>query len=505
MKKEGFNMSVDNFQNQKKQQNHNQLKIKQKNIVLKNPEKAKEIWKKCLDIIRQNLNGLSFKTWFEPIEPIGFDKNELVIKLPFDFSWDYIEVNFNSLIKKALFESIGENAKLTYIYDNENSQLSETQNYYPLIYNVNSNEGARYQQVSNDIKWNLNQLNEEDNFETNLNEKFTFDNFIKGEGNQLARAAAIAVAEQPGGTSFNPLFIYGGVGLGKTHLIQAIGNHVIINKKAKRVLYTTAEKFTTEFVDSIKKGNTNEFTAFYRKVDILIIDDIQFLSGKESTTDTFFHIFNSLYQLGKQIVLSSDKPPKSLAGIDERLISRFQWGLSVDIQPPDLETRIAILIKKSESFNLDIDLSIVEYLATNITNNIRELEGALIKLLAKASLEGKEITLDLAREIVKSISTEKRQTITLDQIQNIVAEYFGVNTDALRSKTKKKEFVQARQIAMYFCKKFTNASLKTIGLNFGGRDHTTVIHALQTVEEQLKDNSFAEMLSSIQRKIEYKT
>jgi len=295
------------------------------------------------------------------------------------------------------------------------------------------------------------------------------------------------------------------VGLGKTHLIQAIGNHIVRNKKAKRVLYTTAEKFTTEFVDSIRKGNTNEFTAFYRKVDILIIDDIQFLSGKESTTDTFFHIFNSLYQLGKQIVLSCDNPPTSLSGIDERLISRFQWGLSVDIQPPDLETRIAILIKKSEAFNLDIDLSIIEYIAANITNNIRELEGSLIKLLAKASLEGKEITLDLAREIVKSVSTEKRPTLTLDQIQNIVAEYFGVSTDSLRSKTKKKEFVQARQIAMYFCKKFTNASLKTIGLNFGGRDHTTVIHALQQVEEQLKDNAFADMLSTIQRKIEYRT
>ncbi len=496
-------MSVDNFQNQNNQKI--QLKTKQKNIVAENPEKAKEVWNKCLNVIRQNLNGLSFKTWFEPIEPIGFDKNELIIKLPFDFSWDYIEVNFSSLIKKALFEAIGENAKLTYIYDSENGSSNDSENYYPSNYYGYPNNGSHYQQIAKEIRWTVNRPSEEEYFETNLNEKFTFDNFIKGEGNQLARAAAIAVAEQPGGTSFNPLFIYGGVGLGKTHLIQAIGNHIVRNKKAKRVLYTTAEKFTTEFVDSIRKGNTNEFTAFYRKVDILIIDDIQFLSGKESTTDTFFHIFNSLYQLGKQIVLSCDKPPKSLSGIDERLISRFQWGLSVDIQPPDLETRIAILIKKSEAFNLDIDLSIIEYIAANITNNIRELEGSLIKLLAKASLEGKEITLDLAREIVKSVSTEKRPTLTLDQIQNIVAEYFGVSTDSLRSKTKKKEFVQARQIAMYFCKKFTNASLKTIGLNFGGRDHTTVIHALQQVEEQLKDNAFADMLSTIQRKIEYRT
>lgn len=497
-------MSVDNLQNKTNQN----VELKSKKYGFKNPEKAKEIWKKCLEIIKQNLNGLSFKTWFEPIEPVGFDKNELTIKLPNDFSWDYIEVNFNSLIKKALLETIGENAKLTYIFDTDSTssnQITITENYYPINYNLNSISGSKINQYSKEINWNINRSQEEEYFETNLNEKFTFDNFIKGEGNQLARAAAIAVANQPGGTSFNPLFIYGGVGLGKTHLIQAIGNYIVKNKKAKRVLYTTAEKFTTEFVDSIRKGNTNEFTAFYRKVDTLIIDDIQFLSGKESTTDTFFHIFNSLYQFGKQIVLSCDKPPKSLSGIDERLISRFQWGLSVDIQPPDLETRIAILIKKSESFNLDIDLNIIEYIAANITTNIRELEGALIKLLAKASLEGKEITLDLAREIVKSVATEKRSTLTLDQIQTIVAEYFGINTDILRAKTKKKEFVQARQIAMYFCKKFTNASLKTIGLNFGGRDHTTVIHALQTVEEQLKDNSFAEMLSTIQKKIEYKT
>ncbi len=493
-------MSVDNLQNQKIL-----LINDKKRSVYKNPEKAKEIWNKCLEVIKQNINGLTFKTWFEPIEPIDFENDELTIKIPNDFSWDYIEVNFNVLLKKALLYAIGENAKLTYIFDSENSPDETPEQRYISYYRSHLLTSKNSVQNGNSslIRVNNSKKEQEEVFETNLNEKFTFDNFIKGEGNQLARAAALAVANSPGGTSFNPLFIYGGVGLGKTHLIQAIGNYVIQNNKAKRVLYTTAEKFTTEFVESIKKGNPNEFTSFYRSVDILIIDDIQFFSGKESTTDTFFHIFNSLYQLGKQIVLSCDKPPKSLAGLDERLISRFQWGLSVDIQPPDLETRIAILIKKSEAYNLDIDLNIIEYIATNITNNIRELEGALIKLLAKASLEGKEITLDLAKEVVKSVATEKKSTLTLEQIQKIVADYFGVTTDILRSKTKKKEFVQARQIAMYFCKKFTNASLKTIGLNFGGRDHSTVIHAIQTVEESMRDDSFVDMLSAIQRRIEY--
>lgn len=490
-----FSMNVDILQNNIKIVGQNESQVKKSSL---NIDKAKEVWNDCLKIIKQNINALSFKAWFEPIEPVDYSDSELTIKLPNDFSWDYIEVHFNSIIKKALLETIGPKAKLTYFYtsDGETIQDKNIRDYSELKSEKKINDFKKHSKEENRFK-------KEENFETNLNERFTFDNFIKGEGNQLARAAAFAVANSPGGTSFNPLFIYGGVGLGKTHLIQAIGNYVVINSKAKKVLYTTAEKFTIEFVESIKKGNTNEFTSFYRSVDILIIDDIQFFSGKESTTDTFFHIFNSLYQLGKQIILSCDKPPKSLSGLDERLISRFQWGLSVDIQPPDLETRIAILIQKSEAYNLDIDNSIIEYIATNITNNIRELEGALIKILAKASLEGKEITMELAREVVKTVATEKKSTLTLDKIQNIVADYFGISPDILRSKSRKKEFVLARQIAMYFCKKLTNASLKTIGLSFGGRDHTTVIHAIQSVEENLKNDSFVDKLSEIQRKIEF--
>jgi len=257
-----------------------------------------------------------------------------------------------------------------------------------------------------------------------------------------------------------------------------------------------------EYVDSIRKNSVNDFSSFYRTVDVLIIDDIQFFAGKESTTDTFFHIFNSLHQLGKQIILSSDKPPKSLSGLDERLISRFHWGLSVDIQPPDLETRIAILMKKCETFGLEINTEIIEYISSNITNNIRELEGCLVKILALASLEGKEITLELAKEVVKSIATDRKFSITIEQIQKTVSQYFEIPEDMLRSKTKKQEFVRARQISMYFCKKFTNASLKTIGLHFGGRDHSTVIHSIQSVEEMLNEEKFVSIINSIQRKIE---
>lgn len=461
-------------------------------ISKSNTDEAQKVWKNCIQIIKDHIGGLSFKTWFEPIIPTDFSNDTLTVKIPNDFSWEYIEVHYNTLIKKALLHSIGDKAKLVYIIDDKIKNEPEKIIGHEL--KVKTFNQLSTQEKSIDVDAAI--------FETHLNEKFSFDNFIKGEGNQLARAAAYAVANSPGGTSFNPLFIYGGVGLGKTHLIQAVGNAVLKNNKAKRVLYTTAEKFTMEYVDSIKKNSTNEFSSFYRKVDVLIIDDIQFFALKEATTDTFFHIFNSLHQLGKQIILSSDKPPKSLSGLDERLISRFHWGLSVDIQPPDLETRIAILLKKCESFGLEINSEIIEYISSNITNNIRELEGCLVKILALASLEGKEITLELAKEVVKSIATDRKFSITVEQIQKIVSQYFEIPEDMLRSKTKKQEFVQARQIAMYFCKKFTNASLKTIGLHFGGRDHSTVIHSIQSVEEMLTEDKFISIINSIQRKIE---
>ncbi|MCX8011235.1 MAG: chromosomal replication initiator protein DnaA [Ignavibacteria bacterium] len=454
-------------------------------------EKAKEIWKECLNIIKEHTGNLAFKTWFAPIQPVSFENNTLIVKVPNSFSWEYIEVHYNTLLKKTLLNVIGDNAKLKYIVDSE--KLDE------------DSESIQEKIVFHETQTPLQSkktIEAQSEFETHLNEKFTFDNFIKGEGNQLARAAAFAVANSPGGTSFNPLFIYGGVGLGKTHLIQAIGNYAIAMKKARRVLYTTAEKFTLEYVESIKKNSTNTFSSYYRTIDILIIDDVQFFAGKESTTDTFFHIFNSLHQIGKQIVLSCDRPPKSLSGLDDRLISRFQWGLLADIQPPDLETRIAILMKKSESFGLEINPQIIEYIATHITNNIRELEGCLVRILALASLEGKEINFDLAKEVVKSIATDKKFSITIDQIQKTVCEYFEIPDDMIRSKNKKQEFVLARQVAMFLCKKYTNASLKTIGLHFGGRDHSTVIHSIQMVEESLLDEKFSKIINSLQRKLE---
>jgi chromosomal replication initiator protein len=338
---------------------------------------------------------------------------------------------------------------------------------------------------------------------SNLNSRYTFDNFVKGDSNQLARAAALAVGNNPGGTSFNPLVIYGGTGLGKTHLMHALGNHAIALGKAKRVCYVSSEKFTVDFVEAIQADRVNEFSQFYRSMDLLIVDDIQFFSGKEKTQDNFFHTFNTLYQLGKQIVLSSDVPPKELRGLDDRLISRFQCGLTADVQAPDLETRIAILQKKAQENGLDLPQGVIDLIAANVTTNIRELEGCLISLLARASLENREVTPDLAKDVLRMVVQDMKAPVSIEQIQRSVADFLDIPFDLLRAKTRKQEIVYARQISMYLSKELTNSSLKTIGLHFGGRDHSTVIHACQTVDDRLKsDPGFRQQLDLLRRRLE---
>jgi chromosomal replication initiator protein len=384
---------------------------------------------------------------------------------------------------------LGKEAKLTYV-------IAEELSFIDVGDTVSKNSVAHTAPVEKPKPKN--------SVESNLNPRYTFDNFIKGEGNQLARAAAGAISDNPGGTSFNPLFLYGGVGLGKTHLIQAIGNQIAKNFPEKKVIYLSSDIFTVEFVESIQTNRVNEFSNFYRSMDVLIIDDIQFLIGKEKTQDLFFHIFNTLHQSRKQIILSSDKAPKDLKGLDERLISRFQWGLTADIQPPELETRIAILKRKAETYGMLVSNEILEYIATNITSNIRELEGCLIKLLANVSLNSKEINFELAKKTVKEIATDRKTTtLTIENITKVVCDHLGVAENKIRDKTRKKEIVLARQIAMYLAKNLTLSSLKTIGLHFGGRDHSTVIHACNTIEEyKVTDVSFSKILEEIKNKVE---
>ena len=338
--------------------------------------------------------------------------------------------------------------------------------------------------------------------DSRLNRSYTFERFIEGDCNRLARSAAWAIAREPGGTSFNPFLVYGGVGLGKTHLIQAVGNYAQ-GTADRTVLYVSSERFTTDFVQSIRRNRIGEFSMFYRQIGVLIVDDVQFFSGKEKTQEEFFHIFNALHQSGRQIVLSADRPPRDIEGIEKRLLSRFQWGLSADVQPPGLETRIAILQRKAEDDGVDLDEAVIEFIAHNIKSNIRELEGALIRLLAHSTLHQRDLDLALAKDVLHDLVEDRQVNLTIEEIQRIVCEYLDLAEDLVRDRTRKREAVRARQIAMYFCKQWTQHSLKTIGLHFGGRDHSTVIHANQSVEDQMEtDEPFRSLVETIGRKIE---
>lgn len=437
-------------------------------------------WDQCLSIIKESISPQSFTTWFKPINPIKLEQSSLTVEVPSLFFYEWVDSHYTGLINQALLQVLGDKAGL--------------------VYSISKNGNGEMPQIPTmDKKKPMNHRDKN----SNLIERYNFENFVEGANNQFARAAALAVAESPGKTTFNPLVIYGGVGLGKTHLIQAIGNFALVKGIARHVLYVDSEKFTIEFINSIQNNKTTEFSSIYRNVDLLLVDDIQFFINKERTQEEFFHTFNALYNSGKQIVLSSDRPPKELHDIEERLISRFQWGLVTDIQPPDLETRIAILQQKADENSINIPGEIIEFIATNVTSNIRELEGSLIRLLAYASLNGKDITLEIAKDVLKNLSLKKKKNILIEEIQRITSDHFGISDDMLRAKTRKKEIAYVRQIAMYLSKELTKNSLKTIGLHFGGRDHSTVIHAIQCVEKLIQEeNNTREEVVELKKKIE---
>jgi chromosomal replication initiator protein len=469
-------------------------------------EEARDVWRACLELIREKVNTQSFKTWFEPILPLHLRAGKLTVQVPSQFFYDWLEEHYYSIITSTLTKVLGKGAQMDYALGPE-EHPAETSVQVSLppprtdrkSFPQQPDTFTTFLPTSAGISIN----SSVPSFQTSLNPRYTFDNYIKGDSNQLARAAALAVANNPGGTSFNPLVIYGGVGLGKTHLIHALGNYAIANGKAQRAIYVPSDRFTQEYIDAVARDRINDFSNFYRSMDILVVDDIQFFAGKEKTQDSFFHTFNVLHQLGKQIVLSSDRPPKELKGLQDRLISRFQWGLTSDIQPPDLEMRIAILRKKSGDDGIDMPEEIIEFIAANVTSNIRQMEGCFINLLAAASLSSREITLDLAREAVKVVVGDVRSPITIETIQRTVCEYFDIPDDLLRAKTRKQEIVNARQIAMYLAKELTNSSLKTIGLHFGGRDHSTVIHAYQSVEDQMRiDQKYQANVNQIRRRLQ---
>lgn len=459
------------------------------------------VWENCLNSIKENVNEQSFKTWFEPIKPTKLNQNVLTIQVPSPFFYEYLEEHYVQILKRAIVKELGANARLEYsiVVDKGNSQES------PKTLNIKTN--GQKQDINSNPKGYGPDSEHLKNFyfDSPLNKNYIFDNFIEGDCNRLARAAGLAVADKPGITSFNPLFVYGGVGLGKTHLIQAIGNKVKEKNPDASILYVSSEKFTNQFIDALRNNKVQDFSAFYLNLDTLILDDVQFMSGKEKTQDIFFHIFNQLHQSGKQIIMTSDCPPKDLKGLQERLLSRFKWGLTADLQSPDFETRVAIIHRKMESEGSFIPNNVIEYLAYSVDTNIRELEGVLISLIAQSSLNKKEIDLELAKQTLQNIVQDIETEVGIDYIQKYISDYFKVNVESLRAKTRKKEIVIARQVAMYFAKEYTNHSLKVIGYHFGGRDHSTVIHAIQTVNDIMDtDKKFAETIKDIESNLKVK-
>jgi chromosomal replication initiator protein len=474
-------------------------------------KKTVEVWENCLKIIKDNINYQSFKTWFLPIKPVKLKDNVLTIQVPSQFFYEWLEEHYIGLLKKTIKKELGNEGRLEYSIIMDNTEEGPG----PYTVNVPTGEKKAIDNPSVSMPIDLNRGNSKEipnpfiipglkkiRVNSQLIESYSFENFVEGDCNRLARSAGYAVANNPGKTSFNPLLIYSGTGLGKTHLSHSIGLQVKNNFPEKTVLYVTTDQFINQFIDSVKNNNQNDFIHFYQMIDVLIIDDIHNLAGKEKTQDVFFHIFNHLHQKSNQIVLTSDKPPVEIKGIEPRLLSRFKWGLSADLQIPDLETRIAILHKKLYNDGIDIPQEVVEYLAYCINTNIRELEGALISLLAQSSLNKKTITLDLARQMIDKFVKNTSREISIDYIQKVVCDYFNIPIEMIHSKTRKREIVQARQLSMYFSKKHTKASLASIGLHCGNKDHATVLHACRTVNNLVEtDKQFRTFVEELDKKI----
>ena len=450
---------------------------------------VKEVWDKCLQVIKANISEQSFNTWFEPIVPSRLDGKTLTIQVPSQFFYEWLEENYIHVLRRALDYAIGRDGQLEYsiIVDTGTDRQPPIKVHVPTTNSPEAAE-ARQKAAAEPKKPNPSPSTGPNAAELDiyLNSNYSFDNYIEGDCNRLARSAGMAVAQRPGVTSFNPLLIYGGVGLGKTHLVQAIGNHIKGHYHNKSVLYVSSEKFTNQFINAIKSNTLQDFTDFYMKVDTLILDDVQFLSGKEKTQDTFFHIFNHLHQSGRQIIMTSDRRPSELQGLQDRLLSRFKWGLTADLQQPDFETRIAIIQRKLQAEGIYIDAGVIEYVAHSVNTNVRELEGVIISLMAQASLVRRDIDLELAKSVLKNIVTSEEREVNIDTIQDMIADFYDVSVADLKSKSRKKELVFPRQMAMYFAKEFTNLSLKSIGYHFGGRDHSTVIHAIQTISDLME-------------------
>ncbi len=425
--------------------------------------KLSEIWNRALELLKVELTEISFNTWIKTIDPISISFDSITLGVPADFNKGILESRFSMLIKNTIKQITSKEYTISFVIpSHENAARIPT-------YTESNN-------TSDDLVFSL------------LNPKYTFDTFVIGNSNRLAHAASVAVSESPA-KAYNPLFIYGGVGLGKTHLMHAIGHYILSQNSQLKVLYVSSERFTNELINAIKDDKNEEFRYKYRNIDVLLIDDIQFIGGKERTQEEFFHTFNSLYEASKQIIICSDKAPKEITTLEERLRSRFEWGLIADIQPPDLETRIAILRKKAQLENLDVPGDVILFIADKIASNIRELEGALNRVIAYSSLTENQLSVELSEEALKDIITAyNNKIINSSVIQDAVSRYFDMKPEDFKSKKRNREISFPRQVAMYLCRDLTDMSLPKIGYEFGGRDHTTVIHAFDKITDEILNN-----------------
>ncbi len=427
-----------------------------------------EIWTKVKNTLREQFPSHAYSTWFEPVQSIGMNNDELVLEVPNQFFFEWIKSHYNTAVEKAVSEATGVSLDIKYTVS------VETDKQAPIPVNA----------VENIVKNKLTKKH------PHLNHNYIFSSFIEGDNNQFAKAAAVSVAEIPGQQSFNPLVIYGGVGMGKTHLLHALGNRICEEKPNLRVVIASSEKFTLDFISSIQKNKTVEFSQSYRKADVLLIDDIQFFQGKEQTQEQFFHTFNELFQSGRQIVMTADKYPGEMLGLQERLLSRFQSGLAVDIQPPNFETRVAIVIEKAEKNSLKLPYDIIELIATHIKNNVRELESTIIRLLAYSSLTNTEIDYTLAKKVVRErLGRRVLSDITVEDIIRRVSETTHISEKEIVGSCRRMNIVEARQISIFLCREILGIALVSIGMHFGGRDHSTVLHACRVIERKSKQDS----------------
>lgn len=454
------------------------------------------VWNNCLNIIRKSIDAQPFKTWFEPIKPVKLTEEVLTIQVPNKFFYEWLEEHYVDVLKKAVKKELGFNGTLEYQIMVENHRLIGTTS------DVNKKPAKHETEEQKILNPFVIPGIRKIKIDSQLNPAYTFDNFVEGECNRFPGSAGLAIAKKPGGTAFNPLVIYGDVGLGKTHLAQAIGNEILQRFSDKQVLYVTTEKFTNQVIQAIKSNSVNDFMNFYQMIDVLIIDDIQFLANRPKTQEIFFNIFNQLHQSGKQIILTSDRAPKDLLEVEARLISRFKWGLVADLKIPDFETRIKILDKKLAKENFTLTDDVKEYICNHIKNNIRELEGVVISLVAQSSLNRRTIDMKLVKDVVRQFVSHVDREVSVDNIKILVAKHFDVPVEKLHSKTRMRDIVMARQLSMYLAKNYTNSSLKMIGDSFGGRDHSTVIHSLKAVQDMMDtDLLFKDKVNALVKKV----